>query len=178
MAVPKIIIIRGPICAGKTTTINLLKEKFTKASYIDFDSFKRAIDWTQPSDWRDKLAFKSALNLAEELMKRQRNILADIHSSKKYQYQAYKNLAAKYSYEFNSFLLYPPLHVCLCRNLNREIPDVKYSVTEQEIIDYWKNTFKIPAEDSFNTGTIKVEEIIDYIVKKVNKVYQAVPEAQ
>lgn len=171
MAAAKIILIRGPICAGKTTTINLLKDKFDNASYIDFDAFKRAIDWTQPSQWRTELAFKSALNLAEELMKRGRNILADIHSSKKYQFEAYKQLAEKYDYGFHSFLLYPPLHVCLCRNLNREIPDVKYKVTEQEIIDYWQQTFKITGEDVFNTANIDVQEIIKFIFNKVNNIY-------
>jgi uridine kinase len=113
MATPKIIIIRGPICAGKTTTINLLKDKFVNASYIDFDAFKRAIDWTQPSPWRTELAFKSALNLAEELMKRNRNILADIHSSKNINIRRIKNWRKNIIMTFIPFFSIP-LYTSVC----------------------------------------------------------------
>ena len=163
-----IILIRGPICAGKSTIVNLLSKNLKNASCIDFDAFKRAVDRSKATQWRDKMAFKSAIYLCEMIMKKKRTIIADIHSSKKYQYLKYKDLANKNNYKLYSILILPPLAVCLKRNSTRKIKKVLYKISDKEISDYWKNTFKIKKEIVFDTSKIKPQKIIKFILENVN----------
>lgn len=166
----KIILIRGPICAGKTTTVNLLRERLEDVSVIDVDAFKRAIDYTQASEWRDRLAFKTSLFLADNLMGLNRTIMADIHSNKEYQYDRYKELAERNNYRLFSFLLYPPLKVCQERNLNREIPDVLYKITDREIEEYWDKPFHIKGEPVIDSSIIKPSEVVEFILDNIRKI--------
>ncbi len=160
-----IILIRGPICGGKSTIVELLKKNIHKASIVDMDSFKRSIDHAKASEWRDRMAFKTAIFLADEIMKKTgRVIIADIHSNKAYQYDAYKKLAKKNKYKLYSYLLYPPLKVCLERNRRRIIPDVKYKITKNAIKSYWCNPYKIKGEKIFDTSKIKPKEIAKSIL--------------
>ena len=74
-------LIRGPIFAGKTTIAKLLRERLGEASKIDFDELKLQIDDRKSSIWRQELALKTSLFLTAELMKLNRTIIVDIHSS-------------------------------------------------------------------------------------------------
>ncbi len=161
----RLILIRGPICAGKSITASFLQNILKDCSLVDQDSLKRSIDKTQASEWRSNIAFDTTLYLARLLMERNRDIIADIHSSKPNQYNAYKKLALENDYKLFSFLLYPPLDVCLKRNLVREIPDVQYKITEEDIVKYWKNLFKIDNEFIFDTSTMNVEDIVKKILE-------------
>jgi len=161
----KLILIRGPICAGKSTTVELLRQRIADSSYIDFDAYKRAIDANQASEWRDRMAFESALYLAKQLMKKKRVIIADIHSSKRHQYNKYRKLAKRFGYEFYSFLIYPPLIVCLRRNEQRKIPSVNYVISDQEVMDYWEKTFMIKGEKFFDSSKKAPERIVDTIAR-------------
>jgi predicted kinase len=166
----KLVLIRGPICAGKTTTVNLIKERLDEVSVIDVDAFKRAIDYTHASEWRDRLAFDTALFLADNLMKLNRTIIADIHSNKRYQYDKYKELAEKNDYYLYSYLLYPSLDVCLKRNRSREIPDVLYKITDKEIEEYWINPYLVDDESMINSSNKNPCQIAEFILKDIRKV--------
>lgn len=163
----RLILIRGPICSGKSTTASLLRKFIEPCSLIDQDSLKRAIDNQNPSEWRDKMAFDTTLYLADQLMEKRRDIIADIHSSIRRQYDNYKMLAQKYDYKLFSFLLYPPLNVCIERNSLRNIPDVRYKITEEEIRKYWENPYQVKDEIIFDSSTISPEEIVKNIIELV-----------
>ncbi len=163
----RLILIRGPICAGKSTTASFLQNILKDCSLIDQDSLKRSIDKTQASEWRSNIAFNTTLYLAKLLMETNRDIIADIHSSKPNQYGAYKKLALENNYKLFSFLLYPPLNDCLRRNSVREIPDVHYKITDENIIKYWKNLFKIKNEHVFDTSVTNVEDIVKKILEVI-----------
>ncbi len=165
----KLILIRGPICAGKSTTVKLLSELIDDCSVIDQDSIKRSIDGKKVSEWRDKIAFQTTLYLADQLMKKERTIIADIHSSKGYQYDEYKKLTGNNDYELFSFLLYPPLEVCLERNARRKIPDVAYQITDEEIKQYWENPSYVPEEHKFDTAKVSAGDIVNTIVMTIEK---------
>lgn len=171
----KIILIRGPICAGKTTTVSLLKERLDDVSIIDMDAFKRAIDHTHASEWRDRLAFRSALSLADDLMKMDRTIVADIHSNKGYQYEGYRELANKNDYKLFSFLLYPPLRVCQKRNSERKIPGVRYKISNREIGDYWINPCKIEGEEVIDSSVFNPRQVLETILFDLNRLILEYP---
>ncbi|MBS3094838.1 AAA family ATPase [Candidatus Pacearchaeota archaeon] len=161
----RLILIRGPICAGKSTTARALLENLEESSLVDQDSIKRAIDYRMSSDWRDKIAFDTTLYLANLLMKEKRDIIADIHSSIHGQYESYKKLASKNNYNLFSFLLYPPLEVCQQRSRIREIPDIKYKITDEDVERYWKNPHKVLGETVFDSSVIKTEGIVKIILE-------------
>ncbi|MCX6712090.1 MAG: AAA family ATPase [Candidatus Vogelbacteria bacterium] len=163
----RLILIRGPICAGKSTTASLLRDNIEKCSLVDQDCLKRAIDNKEPTEWRDQLAFDTSLYLADLLMKKGRDIVADIHSSIPKQYNEYEKLATKNNYKLFSFLLYPPLNTCQERNRVREIPDIQYEVTEDDIKKYWKNVHKIKGETVFDTSIIEANGIIKKILEVI-----------
>lgn len=160
-----LVLIRGPICAGKSTILNLLQDLTQKCSTVRQDGIKRAIGKNKSSPWRNKIAFETTLYLTELLIKERRNIVADIHSSRLNQYRKYKKIASKYGYNFFSFLLYPPLKTCIKRNYQREIPGVNYVITEKEIKDYWQDSIFIKGEPIFDTSKLEVLEIVKGILK-------------
>ena len=164
----KIILIRGPICAGKSTIAQELLKNLKNCSLIDQDSFKRNIDFAKSSKWRADLAFETALFLADKLMNKRRTIIADIHSSIKKQHEGYIALAKKYKYALFSYLLYPPLGVCLNRNKNRVIPDIKYKISRQKIKKYWEKVHFVPREKTFDTSKMKTKRIVREILAEVN----------
>lgn len=163
----RLILIRGPICAGKSTTVRLLQAAIGECSLLDQDNLKRTIDWQRPSVWRDRVAFDTTLYLADALMKRWRDIIADIHSAIPRQYNEYKKLAAKHRYRFFTVLLYPPLTVCLERNKRRVIPDVKYVVTAQDIEHYWKKLHQVKGELVIDTAKVKTAAVVRTILNLI-----------
>ena len=164
----RLILIRGPISAGKSTTAANLQKVIGACSLIDQDSIKRAIDKEKSSDWRAKIALDTTLFLADLLMERGRDIVADIHSSIPRQYDEYKNLASKHGYQLFSFLLYPPLDVCLARNVVREIPDVQYKIADDDVKRYWENLYKVDGEIIFDTSVVEPDELVQKILKIIN----------
>lgn len=164
-----LILIRGPICAGKTTVVQGLSDILVDCSVVDQDFLKRGIDKIKPSLWRDKIAFDTTLFLVEQLMKKRRLIVADIHSAVRRQYVEYRKLARKYDYPLFSFLLYPPLEVCIERNQKRVIPDVRYEVSDQDIRRYWEKVFSVIDELIFDTSTMSVEEVKNVIIEIIRK---------
>lgn len=156
----KLILIRGPIYSGKSTTARLLRERLGEASAVDFDVFKRQIDDTKSTPWRSELAFKASLFLADRLMKFGRTIIADIHSSQEYQYREYQKLATESGYILFSFLLKPPLKTCLERSRTRDDSNLKYKISDEKITNYWRNTFHVPHEPVFDSSKLSPEEIV------------------
>lgn len=165
----RIILIRGPICAGKSTTVESLRNSLEKCSLIDQDYLKRAIDNKGRSDWRSRIALDTSLYLARLLMREGRDIIAEIHSSVPKQYDEYEKLAKENDYTLFSFLLYPPLEVCLQRNKDRVVSDMWYKLSDEEIKEYWENIYKIEGETTFDTSVISVKAITEKIVNTVEK---------
>lgn len=131
------------------------------------DHFKRSIDHVLPSEWRDKMAFDIALYMADKIMKLERTIIADIHSARPYQYEKYQELARANNYELISFLLYPPLGVCLERNNKRKIPDIKYEVRDEDVKEYWQTVHHIAGEKVIDTSCLDPEEVVKEILADV-----------
>jgi predicted kinase len=165
----RIIVIRGPICSGKSSIVELIKHKFYNSSLVDLDKFKVAIDFRKSSSWRRKAALKTALYLTHELIIFKRTIIIDIHGLKN-QLLQFKRIALKNNYKFYSFLLYPPLKTCLERNKSRNIRDIKYKITDKMIKRYWKDVYRIKGEMVFDSSVLNQSQIAKSVVDFISEI--------
>jgi predicted kinase len=163
----KLILIRGPICSGKSTLARLLIKKIPNCSLIDEDILKVAIEPNKTPKWRSNLAFETSLFLTEKLIQKKRTIMAEFHSSKKDRYIGYKKLAERYNYKIYSFLIYPPLDTCIERSKLRIIPDVTYKISSQDIKKYWEKLYKVENEVVFDNPELSPTSIRDQILKLI-----------
>lgn len=167
MATTQLILIRGPIGAGKSSVVSALRKSLKAASAIDFDELKRQIDNTASSDWRREVALDTALYLCERLMKKKRLIIADIHSSHREQLDGFINLARQNGYKATSFLLNPPIATCIERAANRTVPGITYRIDKAMVEEYWHNTVYVAGETVFDDPEIPVSEIADEVIKQI-----------
>lgn len=161
---PKLIIIRGAICAGKTTTVCLLRESLPDYALIEPDVFKQMADKTKSSIWRKIIAEKTALFFLTELMKRGRGIIITLHGHDLKMYRLIKKLAFVYRYQATSFLLVVPLKTCLIRNNNRGVPGMNYRIPKSKLINFLKNTKTIKGERVFDTSLQSTKEVVQNIL--------------
>lgn len=161
-----LILIRGPVGAGKTSVVEALRNKLNDVSIIDFDAFKRQIDNARSSEWRRRIAFNTALFLCQQLMDEERTIVVDIHSCFRDQYERYVELAKQNGYTVSSYLIYPPLHTCLKRAGERIVPDITYEIDTEMIKRYWNDTFFIAGEPIYNDPDMVPEDIATSILNR------------
>lgn len=136
----ELIIIRGPVGAGKSSVVAELRKRISASSIVDFDSFKRQIDNGESSTWRREIAINTALFMTEQIMHQKRTIIIDIHSSQIDLMKRYIELANTMRYNVSSFLVYPALEVCLERAAKRIVPDINYEIDTNMIQRYWSET--------------------------------------
>ncbi|MDB5179078.1 MAG: hypothetical protein JWN01_1021 [Patescibacteria group bacterium] len=160
----RLYLIRGPICAGKSSLVEELRRRVAGVSIVDIDSFKRQIDSEGSSDWRRELALEIGLFFARRLMEHNRTIVADIHSSSHEQHDGFVQAALATHYEVIQVLLEPPLEVCLERNCLRDIPDVSYTLSDEVVQKYWCNTYRAEGELVFDSSSMSTREIADSIL--------------
>ena len=138
---PKIVIIRGAICTGKTTITHLLRKRLLHYALIEPDILKEMVDNGRSSLWRRKVAEKTILFLIAQLMEYRRNIIVALHSHSLLMYNLIKKLAHEYSYKSYPFLLVAPLEVVLIRSKNRGVPKMRYLIPKSKI-DLLPNNFR------------------------------------
>ncbi len=163
-----LILIRGPICSGKTAVALALRDRLANASAVDYDAFKRMIDHRQSSDWRRAMALKTALFLAGLLLESGRIVIVDVHASYQDQYDSFQELAQKMDVHFHSLLLLPPLEVCLKRNHDRPMSDpvynVEYLITDEKVRQHWQSAIRIKDEPVFDSSVLSPGAIADSIL--------------
>lgn len=165
---PQLIIIRGPVGAGKTSVVEEIRRQAEHVSLVDFDVFKRQIDNSHSSDWRREMALKTALFMTQQLMAKNRVIAVDIHASRIDQLNAYISLAKENNYTITSFLLYPPLDTCLQRARERDVPDINYPIDDAMVTSYWNETIFINNEKIFDNPSLSPQEITREILMQLH----------
>jgi predicted kinase len=153
----KLIVVRGPICSGKSAVAKILRDSIPNSSWVDYDLMKKMIDHSTSSSWRHKLAFHTAVSLVEDLMDAKRVIIMDVHASSVYQYTELKKLAEAHRYEFKSILLMPPLAICLRRSKMRAAGPLP----EKKVREYWYSSLRIEDESVFDSSQLSPEEIAE-----------------
>ncbi len=163
----KLVIIRGAVGAGKTSVVDSLRDRLGDVSIIDFDAFKRQIDNTKSSAWRREIAVDTALYLCERIMQKRRDVVVDIHSSQINLYEKYVKLAEQHGYEVLSFMLHPPLEVCIQRAKARFVPDITYKIDATMIKAYWNDAVFIENEIVFRDAALSADQIADKVINTV-----------
>lgn len=164
----ELIIIRGPVGAGKSSVVKELRKRISASSIVDFDSFKRQIDNSESSSWRRDIAIDTALFMTERVMHQKRAVIIDIHSSQINLLQRYVQLANNMQYKVTSFLIYPPLEVCLERAAKRIVPDINYQIDIEMINRYWSETVFIDGEMQFTDTSLSAADIAESIVDAIS----------
>jgi len=154
-----LVVIRGPICAGKSTTAEALRRLIPDASRVDFDAFKVQLDNRGSSVWRRKTAERLALFMTKLVMQEGKPLIIDFPSNNMYLYQWYEQMAFERKYQFFSFLVEASLDICQQRNRLRAIPGAAYRLSPDMIEDFWKGTIPIEGEPRFRSEEMTPEEI-------------------
>lgn len=162
---PQLVIIRGPVGSGKTSVVEAIRAQLEDTGIVDFDTFKRQIDNSKSSQWRRELALEIAITMTNRLMESSRFIVADIHSSMPEQMTAFQEVARQMEYKLTSFLIYPPLDVCLRRTEQRNVPDITYEIDTAMVESYWSNTYRIESEKEFCDPSKSPDDIAKSIIE-------------
>lgn len=161
---PHVIVIRGPIGAGKTTTMNEAAKSLPDFSAIEVDALKRMIDQSEPSEWRRHVALNSALYMGRALLARGRSIITEVHS--RWEEQSYEFLKLADSFQdthLHRILVTAPYEVCLERARQRTVPDIRYAVDDRMVTDYYVNlqpTFGETVIDTSAVGPVEAARIV------------------
>lgn len=156
----QLIIIRGPIGAGKTTLVNALRFRLEQVSTIGINVLKRGMDATGSSNWRRDIALETALLLSEYLMERKRKIIVDIHSASHMQLDGFAHLVTKTGYDMMLIRIEAPPEGCLARVKSRDVPDITYKIDEAMVRRYWDELFKVKSEMVFNLSVMSADNIM------------------
>ena len=136
----------------------------SETSAVEIDTIKKQIDITGAVPWRLDVAFDTALYLTQQLMKKGRVIIVDIHSSRKEHLNGYLELAKTNHYTATSFLLYPPLEVCKERFKKRLASGVKNNIDDSKLVTQWEKTLRIRDEVVFEDPLLTPDQIAEQII--------------
>lgn len=161
---PQLIIIRGPIGAGKSSLIDAMRHSLQEVSVVEIDTIKKQIDITAAVPWRLEVAIDTALFLTQQLMSKERVIIVDIHSSRKEHLDKYVDLAKTNRYKATSFLLYPPLEVCKERFQKRLASGVKNNIDDTKLVKQWQDTVFVEDEVTFKDPQLSPDQIAAQII--------------
>jgi|GEM_PF-3587162 len=141
----KLLVIRGPMCAGKTTLGESLRRKHMQASHLVPDALIQMVDHLASSEFRRQLVHDTILFMASQLLLQKRLVIVEVYGQDREFYDRLMDLAKRVQVGAMSVLLYPPLETCLARNRN---PDrgARTNLSEDIISTHWRNTFRIEGE--------------------------------
>jgi predicted kinase len=152
---PNLIILRGPIGAGKTSLMHSLANTLPNTSVIEVDALKRMFDSHASTDWRREAAFSAALYMAKRALSSGRNVIAETHSKRPEQQKCFKDLVREIpSLVFKSVLVIAPLNVCIERSKQRFVPDISYDIDERMVKSYYVGLEPLPDEIVVDTSSV------------------------
>jgi predicted kinase len=155
-----LIVIRGPIAAGKSSVSQALHARMAdSASLVETDAIKRMIDPTRSSEWRRNVAHASAAFIIERLLEVPRTGIIEAHTKHPQQLDRLAAIAERHGAPLVRVLLTAPLEVCQARAAGRPTPGLSYSIDREMVADYYCNTDPQPGDLVFDTTAQSPEEI-------------------
>jgi predicted kinase len=152
---PYLIVLRGPIGAGKTSLLHSLADILPNSSVIEVDALKRMLDPHSSSSWRRETAFEVALIMAKRALATGRNIIAETHSKQPEQQQFFSQLALDTPGSiYKSVLVTAPLNVCKKRSQARHVPGIHYSIDVPMVESYYTGLDPLPEEVVIDTNQV------------------------
>lgn len=168
----KIVIIRGPITSGKTTTSHELAKALPGWIFIDIWKIKEMFE---PLGLRDRTPLKSASKKAvhvimKEVMKKLGTNIIVQETEMSVLKRRLRPYLKKYNYEIYSFFLDVDFNTAIKRDIQREKPTMhlkKMFHSESE----WDKIRATAEKQDFVIDTAKhsVKEVIDIILKEIGE---------
>jgi predicted kinase len=159
-----LIVIRGPIAAGKSSVSRALHNRMAdNASLVETDAIKRMIDPTRSSEWRRNVAHASAAFIIDQLLAVPRTGIIEAHTKYPEQLERLAVIAKHHDAPLVKVLLTAPLEVCQTRAADRPTPGLSYSIDQEMVADYYCNTEPRPGDLVFDTTTQSPDEISAHI---------------
>lgn len=115
---PKIIILRGPMASGKSTTIDILDKKLKDYVYINREYIKSKMLKKMPRKYARKISKRALWTLLKEVMKLKKNILVQELSKSNLNKKLGKYIN-DYNYKIKSFYLTCSVETAIKRDKQR-----------------------------------------------------------
>lgn len=166
----KIVIIKGKVTAGKSTTSYELAKVLPGWIFVDAWKIKEMFE---PLDLKDRTPLKTiskdamALIMKKVIEQMQINILIQ-ESSIRFVKKKLGNLLKKYDYEIYSFFLDVEYDDAVKRDIEREKPTMNLSKHKKE---EWKSIKAQPEKGDIviNTSEMSIREVRDFILKNIDE---------
>ncbi|MFS8159481.1 MAG: hypothetical protein ACMG6E_04570 [Candidatus Roizmanbacteria bacterium] len=114
-----LIILNGPINAGKSTIAKLLSEMILNTAHVEVDKIREFISWMEGSEgWN--MSFEAAIPLAKKFIEKGLNVIIAYHISKD-DYQKIVDELGSSSGDMYAFTLRPTMELLLQNRGSREI---------------------------------------------------------
>lgn len=170
---PKLIIIDGPMGAGKSTVAKLLHKKLKYSALISLDRIKHIISGVKVDDLEHlQLASEIGATITKEYLKRDRNVIVE----KAFTQDKYlKKFLKLINYNTKKTFIYQieaPLHIRIERIKNRPFPDEikrKPSLKKIKKNYYRYNNFKYKGAKTFDSYELSTKQIVNKILKDIKQ---------
>lgn len=167
-----ILIINGPICAGKSTVVEMLMSRHPKLFRVSFDKIKKFISDYAPEKYRGVVS-ELAFDLAQSAIQKGFSLLVEGNVKIQKESRAkYSTLAQKNSIKFFEVNLEAPLEVLKTRFAKRVEEAARtwttiYAKTEADMMDRYTAycEYKNSALPTFDSSALNPEQIVVEIEK-------------
>lgn len=166
MLMSELIVLRGPIGAGKTSIMQSIARQLPHCAKIEIDCLKRMLDTHESSDWRREIAFNAALYMTQQALVNGRSVVTETHSKRPEQQLQFRQLSDTIpGANYRSVLVRAPFSVCLERSQKRIVPDINYAIDTAMVAAYYGGLEPLPNELVVDTTELSAENAASMIVQ-------------
>jgi len=172
----KIVIIRGLVTAGKTTTSHELAKVLPEWIFIDVWKIKEMFE---PLNFRNnkrksmiKISKKIMKDIIKETMKEFKTNILVQESSQSFLKKHLRNELKKYNYEIYSFFLTVNVKTAMKRDIEREKPTMninKNNLSHEEWLKHRKAKPEEKGDIVIETDNLSVNQVVKRILKEIGE---------
>lgn len=166
---PHLIVLRGPIGAGKSSIMKEVHDLLPGSSVVEIDTIKRMIDPTGSSARRRRTALNTSVYLTRSLLEHGRSVITETHTRWQDQALRFKTLAATMAdVVFTSFLVTTPYSVCNDREKRRYVPDItSHRIDEPMVNSYYVSLEPLQDEPVPDTSPLSAQAAGRFIIQSL-----------
>lgn len=161
----QLIIVRGPIGAGKTSASREIVAQHEHVSFIEPEIIKNALDPTRSNEDRREVAIFSAAYTIGQMLLRDMSTVTEVHSRHEWQISRIDSVAREFCLPA-TVLLKPPLDTCIEWNRQKELPVGVTPADDNRVRDYYENCYSIKGEPIIDPTDMKPSEVAKEIVAR------------